>query len=367
MIRKILLLPILIIFFAGTLNAQQLVSVNDLFSTDEYLNNIVEVVGTVDRHTDIDSSSDVQGFVLRDQFGDEVIVRTTNEHPTVNRTYVVTGTFEEGPRQGNRPFFFIREQNRSLAENDDLHTVRINSVPEGAEVEMDGSVVGSTPHTIRLPDGNYTFRLQRPFYESRTVGLVVNGNGTERNVELQRSILFYLVSGGGIVLLLLGGGYLYSSLKNRGESSPGPKPIPKPMPEPKVNETNKTGVVENKTIKIVNPTEKTVKIVPGKFEVLSGIDELQELRLYTDPKSRQSEYTFGRDPGPGHYHFQVKSNTVSRRQAKLIVTKNDYSLINYSDTNPTIVNGSPMDINDSYTLNPGDIIEMGEVRLKFDK
>jgi len=363
MFKKTLFLLLTKLILFGSLYSQDNVSINDLFSSDQYLNKIVEVTGTIDRISEIDTTSDVNAYILRDQFGQQVVVRTTNNHPVVNRSYTIRGTFEEGPPQGNRQFFFIREQSRSLAEEGELHMVQINSEPEGADVELDGNIVGSTPYSIRLSDGNYTFRVQKPFFETRTIGLVVNGNGVERTVEMQRNLVFYLVTGGGVLLFLLAGGFIFSKNKNGNSNSRSPKPVSSPDPvfpeDPKV--------VENPTVKIVNPVDKTVKIVPGRFEVISGISDLSELRLYADPGRSQSEYTFGRDPGKTHYHFQLKSETVSRKQAKLIVTKNDYSLINYSETNPTIVNGKPLDINDSHLLNPGDVIEMGEIKLKFMK
>jgi len=140
-----------------------------------------------------------------------------------------------------------------------------------------------------------------------------------------------------------------------------PKPVPpQPDPEPPV-------VVDNPTIKIVGTSDKTIKVLPGKLEILSGVEGQKELKFLTPPNSRVHEFTFGRNPGTSYSHFQFKSPTVSREQAKLIISRNDFSLINYANeqSNPTQINGEKMAENESRSLNSGDIITMGEVSLKL--
>ncbi len=142
---------------------------------------------------------------------------------------------------------------------------------------------------------------------------------------------------------------------------PEPKPLtPQPDPEPPV-------VVDNPTIKIVGTSDKTIKVLPGKLEVLSGVEGQKELKFLTPPNSRIHEFTFGRNPGTSYSHFQFKSPTVSREQAKLIISRNDFSLINYANeqSNPTQINGEKMDENESRSLKSGDIITMGEVSLRL--
>ena len=57
--------------------------------------------------------------------------------------------------------------------------------------------------------------------------------------------------------------------------------------------------------------------------------------------------------------------TVSTRQARLLWTDGKYTLINYSTTNPTTVNGTPLAKEGSVILDEGSKVEMGEVVFIF--
>ena len=147
--------------------------------------------------------------------------------------------------------------------------------------------------------------------------------------------------------------------KNKIEPTP-PTPPSAPSPPP-----GPFQVSEDKTIKTFIPTDKTIKIIGGKFKIISGYDTMKELSLYADPNKPSNEYTFGRNSGQDYYHFRLKSPTVSRKHAKLLVTKNNYVMMNYSRTNPTTINGSPMEENETKELFNGDVIEIGDVKLEF--
>jgi len=365
MIRKTLIYLLLSLFVTAGLYAQELVTKADLYSSPNYLNRTVKVIGTVDRYIETNDMSDIENYVIQDQFGEELIVRTTNSQPVVNTTYEITGTFEEGPTENNTPTFFIREMMREEPMGDDLHMVRLTSTPEGAEVMRGGVTLGTTPFNIQLSNGNYSFQLEKPFYEAVTLGLVVNGGSLERSVNMDRSILFYLLAAGGIVFILLIGGFVYTKVST---SSSSQKNTPVNEPYFSSPSDNSATQVDNPTIKINQPKEHTVKIISGKFKVLEGLKDISELRLYANPQNQKGEYTFGRIPGEGHYHFQLKSSAVSRNQAKLIVIKDEYVLVNYAgdESNPTKVNGRTMEVNEGHTLKSGDIIEMGDVKLEFE-
>lgn len=365
MIPKTVIYLILSLFITVSSVAQELVTKADLYSSPNYLNRTVMVIGTVDRYIETSDMSDIENYVLKDQFGEEIIVRTTNNQPVVNKTYEITGTFEEGPTENNTPTFFIREMMRNEPMEDDRHMLRLTSIPDGAEVMRGGETIGTTPFNIQLSDGNYSFQLQKPLYEAVTLGLVVNGGSLERSVNMERSLIFYLLAAGGVLFVLLFGGFIYSKVSSSSNSN-----SKRAESEPYFPQTPEktTTQVDNPTIKINQPNEHTVKIISGKFKVLEGLKNVGELRLYANPQNQKGEYTFGRIPGEGHYHFQLKSSAVSRNQAKLIVTKDEYVLVNYAgdDSNPTKVNGKTMEVNEGHPLKSGDIIEMGDVKLEFE-
>ncbi|MEX0842816.1 MAG: FHA domain-containing protein, partial [Gemmatimonadota bacterium] len=76
--------------------------------------------------------------------------------------------------------------------------------------------------------------------------------------------------------------------------------------------------------------------------------------------------TFGRSPGQPHRHIQIDSVTVSRIHARLTFRDRKWTLRNESATNPTVVNGRPLEGSTAEVLlRDGDRIEMGEVAFAF--
>jgi hypothetical protein len=126
-------------------------------------------------------------------------------------------------------------------------------------------------------------------------------------------------------------------------------------------------VLEGETVKIAVPPPGTLKILPGKFVVLEGDEKIKEIRFFKEKSSLETEITFGRAAGPNYSHIQFKPMSVSAKHAKLIYAGNKFTLINYSNTNPTRVNGIDLPENGSIELDEGDKIEMGEMVFEFKK
>ena len=110
--------------------------------------------------------------------------------------------------------------------------------------------------------------------------------------------------------------------------------------------------------------EGTLTILPGRFLVEEGEADV-ELRLVRTSASEREETTIGRDPGPLYRHVQLRAPSVSTRHAKLVCDKGGYTIVNYSRTNPTRVNGDPLSENASRRLVDRDRIEIGEVAMTF--
>jgi hypothetical protein len=361
-------------------------------SPDRYLNNIVIIDGVVDRHLPDQSSAGF--FYIRDDFGDFVRIRVLDEKPEVNKRVQVSGVFtREIPLSINVNFlrrYFIDARSIRLLEESPLpprierQAVIINSEPSGAEVAINGRMVGTTPFRDNLEPGTYSVTVGKTMYEPHSMNLRVQDSPIRRSVELERGRLFYgVVAGSGVVLLLLVGvGYIaINRRENKNQSSysaddqetvtipssPSGSPSGYSDDIPAFNEPSPESTVENKTVKINIPQDHTIKVLDEYFEVIEGLGDISKLHLYQRPDNQNSEYTFGRNAGTEYYHIQLKSPAVSRNQAKLIVTKDSYVIINYAKetSNPTRINDREMEVNESAKLNLGDTVTMGDVKLKF--
>jgi PPM family protein phosphatase len=123
--------------------------------------------------------------------------------------------------------------------------------------------------------------------------------------------------------------------------------------------------VEAGQVRFEEPPEGTLRLLPGWLEIRSGGGEGREIRFVHLPGT-EPEVTFGRGPGPAYQHVQLESPTVSRLHARLRFKEGGWALRNESGTNPTVVNGSPMNGSRPFVpLEDGDRIEMGEVVFLF--
>jgi len=120
-------------------------------------------------------------------------------------------------------------------------------------------------------------------------------------------------------------------------------------------------------VKIHRPPAGTLKVLPGRFEVVSGETEVKEIRFYKVPSQAVPEVTFGRLAGAPYVHVQLNSPTVSGRQAKMTYQEGTWILTNFAPatSNPTRVQGRELGVDESVVLREGDQVEMGEVVLRF--
>ncbi len=118
--------------------------------------------------------------------------------------------------------------------------------------------------------------------------------------------------------------------------------------------------IEGSMVRMGRPPEGTLKILPGRF-VLDDGDRQIELRIFRTSGADRVETTIGREAGQPYRHIQLKPLSVSARHAKLVFENSVYSILNYSRTNPTTVNGEPLPENASRRLVDEDRVEIGEV------
>lgn len=124
-------------------------------------------------------------------------------------------------------------------------------------------------------------------------------------------------------------------------------------------------VVEERSTAAVEPLSGTLRMLPGRLEVVSGLPTRAEIRFVRLGTGDQV-VTLGRQPGPPYEHVQLASQTVSRRHAVMSYARGGWSIANLSETNPLRVNGDEMAPGaDALVLHDGDLIELGEVQLRF--
>jgi hypothetical protein len=128
---------------------------------------------------------------------------------------------------------------------------------------------------------------------------------------------------------------------------------------------DKPNYIEDETIKFAEPPSGTLKLLPGRLELISGDKSKKEIRFRKLPNVKEAALTFGRESGNLYTHVQLKPMTVSLNQAKIVFKDGKHILYNYSKTNPTVVNGKPVLEGQCMELNTGSKIEMGEVKFEF--
>jgi len=129
-------------------------------------------------------------------------------------------------------------------------------------------------------------------------------------------------------------------------------------------------VVESMRSRVDHP-HKTV-IVYGRLRVMAGIPQ-RDLRITapSDAPRTADGITFlvGRAQPPGQPHVHLKAPTVSRKQALLRFSnqKSHVMLTNLAalEKNPTLVNGRRIGVNREVPITHGDVLQMGEVKVRF--
>lgn len=105
--------------------------------------------------------------------------------------------------------------------------------------------------------------------------------------------------------------------------------------------------------------------LPGRLEITSGPHAGETLR-FPVIAGGPGEFTLGRGQGTPHSHIRLPAQTADREQARLHYERGRWLLTNLSITTPTTVNGAPLlGAHDARWLENDDVVEMGELRLRF--
>lgn len=249
-----------------------------------YLNEVVVLEGEVQQY--VAAITATSGYyIVKDDWGDFITVRTSMGAPITNKRYKIAGIFSYGTvsTEQRGDDYFISENSRSLVD---------------------------------------------PWWKQNILVVVLAAL---------------------LVMLIIA--ILWLLMQKRPKSSETPKPVKE----------------EGETIKVKIPPPGTLKVLPGRFEIVAGESSLREFRFFKTREQIEQEITFGRSEGGPYNHIKLDSQTVSRKQAKMVFSNNEYTLFNYAgtDANPTRVNGKSMEVGESIKLKDDDKIAMGEVEFLY--
>lgn len=264
-------------------------------------------------------------YTLKGNYGRTISVRTSSSKPEPNDRYSITGTISEGTVPGfTGKTLYISEENRQLILSETVSNRINNAENRAADAE------------IRLNETTAEFIKEKKEKDLFIYGLI------------------------GLIVLLFGATVAIVATRNRREPALSPGPSLPTAPEP-------VKVTETETVVMHHAPPGTLKVLPGRLIIKEGLNGIPELRFYKQSGQVETEITFGRESGQPYRHIQLKSATVSGKQAKLVFSNGQYTLINYASasSNPTTVNGTALGVNESALLNNGDVITMGEVILQY--
>jgi hypothetical protein len=301
---------VLVLIFSSLLMGQETRVSSILQNPRAYRDEVVTLEGFITQYVEATAKS-TSFYFIKDDWGAILKVRTSKEKPDVGKRYSVRGPVSIDPIT-REPY--LSEESRT----------------EMAIGQLQAPAPAPTPVPAPVP------------------------------VPQKNNLIYILVAAIVIVAVLILY-LLYKALRRRSAEGllteePAVQGLKVPPPEE---------MLEGKTVKIAIPPAGTLKLLPGRLIVVSGEDNVKELRFYRTKNQDENEILFGRAAGTSYNYVQLKSMTVSAKHAKMIYAGGKFTIINYSSTNPVKVNSKDLEVNGSSVLNDGDKVELGEVVFEF--
>lgn len=306
--KSISLLVLFLFVICLTNTFAQTVLVKDILNNpSRYDGELVEVTGLVIQYVEATERTTAH-YLLKDDYGAVIRINTAEGEPETNAKYNANGILYVD-KMTNEPF--ISEKYRA-------------------------KIKGDQPANVII----------------------------QQKTWLEENILLVIFIGSAIILILL-----IIIFVNRKSSGSGikektfvhkeRKPDQEPRPTPRE---------DLKTMVVPKVSQKTMKFIPGEFQVLSGQDKGKNLKIAGYPTSEGSVVTIGREKvtGPKDYaHIELKEKTISRKQAEIISRDHSLYIKNLSETNFTQLDGEDIAVNQMKELKPGSVIGLGEVEIKY--
>lgn len=374
----------------------------------------IEVVaeGIVDNHVDTPDSANVAGYYFKDVKGDRLLVRTTQTLPSPAVRVRVTGVAMIDREGAFKSTPYIVEMQRAIVKvrpqiefNQGVSELNpVQPFPEasaGAKTLMyvpAGGAATSGPQSATSPStpaSEIAATSQTSTSAATQAGTTVaTSAATSTSATTSKGVLAYFqaMQPGTIGLfavlgvgLIVGAFVLLSRRKPAAATEPWQNPYlstPPPAvsdpadvlrpsvsaaaPAPSANGHQSAVTFEEyKTVKAY----KTTKVLPGRLVVLDGGRETDVIHL-SDQNGR-GEIEIGRDAPDvsGGIRVKDKTNTLSRRQGKLIydAAKREFTYLNLvgDEGNATVYNGRALRQNEAVVLSSRDVLAMGNVELMF--
>lgn len=309
----LVLLAVVALYAMDTVRIQQILETPYVFLRDT-----VRLEGKVIKYS-LEKTKNSKCYIFQDFYGDTIKIFTIGNLPEVDQRYEITGMVSIVDAEGDKKEVNIFENERKPIGQIAAPTIETPNASPGTK----------SGGLINLLFGIAAFLLV--IIAVLSIFLIFN-----RNSKWQTSMAL--------------------SADSEGYSDPGQGTAPiESSPD----------VIENTILRMTINSEHTLEILPGRFEFIRGGDVCNNIRLFIDISQKETGFIFGRKPCADNDYIQLKSLTVSEKQAKLIWINGKYMLINYSTTNPTKVNGKPLAIDEHATLDYGFVIEMGEIVINL--
>lgn len=287
---------------------------------------VVEVSGLVVQY--IESQTKTTSFYLiKDEYGAMIKVNTSNIRITTNEKFKVNGIlyFDNKTKEP-----FISEQFRILSSGEKIIT---NTVVD--------------PNSIVINDKDDNF-----FSENATLLTIIG-------ISLLSLVIILTI------LLRKKNTLIVKNSTLKQKESDSPKNVFSSATEfYSINQQESFS-----TIKIPQSAPKTMKLIPGELEIMTGPDKGKKFKMAGNATPNGNVITIGRESQAGenaYSHIELKEKTVSRKQAELISKNGNLWVKNLSETNYTRADGKELKPGEQAELKNNSIINIGELELKYN-
>lgn len=323
---------------------------------------LVVVEGFVELWEEIPQSTVIK-YHLRDKWANTITVLSPAERPVVKTVlYRVTGTVNVRSKATER---FIDERSRVAVEQGaDLKQVAVSAINYATPVVeersrqwwYDNKAAESTLRSanVAFAEGNYD---RAAAAANQAISLCSSAPYSAALYVVIAAIIVFVVLIAFLVVFLMRKPR-QGTVKTTTSASKG---VDAGLPPPAER-------MHGDVISMAIAPSGTLKILPGRFEVIGGDPKVSEIRLYKTSENPDLEFTFGRLNGQAYRHIQIDNPTVSHEQAKLLFNGGKYTLINRADpdkSNTTLVNDVQMSMNEVHVLNNNDKITMGAIVMRY--
>jgi hypothetical protein len=319
---------------------------------NKYWNKPVALKGHVVRVTPDPPGTNRGRFTLRDQ-SDKDIEVATDDLPAQGNVYIVHGMVEQRKAGDNIPV--VREDSRSLAQPDSP----ITAAPSASPTQSTPSAARTAaPAAKGLSKADIEEAVRKELGKakaSQTAAPPASAAPAEPAAPAYRmdsSVIIGLVVI--VVLVLLA---IVILVMRKKPSAPAYTPAPMPMQPPMPSAA--TQVSSGSSTMMASKGTEVFTRLGGELTVSEGPDRGRTFSI------GKTSILIGRS-GQRKNDFELTDTTTSREQAKILYNSADrlFRIVNESTTNPTRVNGNPVD---SAVLQDGDKIEFGNTVVRFKK